>query len=103
MNTYVNPWIDQPNHGFRWSASFSGMIDIERGPPLWRQITADLRRRIQAGEWTGRLPGEKTLAQEYGVAIGTVRKALAQLRAEGLIETDRGWGSYVTGSEPPRS
>jgi DNA-binding GntR family transcriptional regulator len=79
------------------------MISIDRGPPPWRQVTDDLRRRIQAGEWTGRLPGEKTLAQEYGVAVNTVRKAMAALRNEGLIQTDKGWGSYVTGSEPPRN
>lgn len=79
------------------------MISIDRGPPPWRQVAADLRHRIAAGEWTGRLPAEKTLAQEYGVAIGTVRKALAQLRSEGLIETDKGWGSYVSGSQPPRN
>jgi GntR family transcriptional regulator len=79
------------------------MIEIDRGPPPWRQVTADLRRRIQAGEWTGRLPSEKSIAQEYGVSVGTVRKALKQLRAEGLIHTDRGWGSYVAGSEPPRN
>lgn len=79
------------------------MISIDRGPPPWRQVAEDLRRRITAGEWTGRLPSEKTLAQEYGVALGTVRKAMGQLRAEGLIETDKGWGSYVSGTKPPRN
>ena len=78
------------------------MIDIEGGAP-WRQLAADIRRRIGAREWTGRLPSEKTLAQEYGVALGTVRKAMALLRDEGLIATERGWGSYVRGSEPPRN
>jgi hypothetical protein len=28
---------------------------------------------------------------------------MALLREEGLIQTDRGWGSYVMGSEPPRN
>jgi hypothetical protein len=28
---------------------------------------------------------------------------MAALRTEGLIQTDKGWGSYVTGSEPPRN
>jgi DNA-binding GntR family transcriptional regulator len=79
------------------------MISINRGPPPWRQVAEDLRRRIRAAEWTGRLPSEKTLAQAYGVALGTVRKALAELREEGLIRTDKGWGSYVTGSKPPRN
>ena len=81
----------------------AGMIDINRGPPPWRQVADDMRARIAAGEWTGRLPSEKTLAQTYGVALGTVRKAMAQLRAEDLIFTDKGWGSYVAGSKPPRN
>lgn len=78
------------------------MINPEGGGPPWRQLAAILRERITSGELTGMLPSEKTLAQEYGLAVNTVRKALAQLRAEGLIQTDRGWGSYTTGSEPPR-
>ena len=60
-----------------------------------------LRDRITSGELTGMLPSAKSLAQEYGLAVNTVRKALALLREEGLIQTDRGWGSYTIGSEPP--
>ena len=49
-----------------------------------------------------------TLAQEFGVATRTVRKALAPLAAEGLIETRPGWGPFVArtaagASSPPRS
>ena len=77
------------------------MIDKGGGGPPWRQLTGILRERITSGDLTGNLPSEKTLSQEYGVAVNTVRKALAQLRAEGLIRTDRGWGSYVIEREPP--
>lgn len=77
----------------------AGVIDHESGPPPWMQITVILRGRITRGEITGRLPSEKRLSQEFGVAIGTVRKAVAALRAEDLVETIRGWGTYVT---PPR-
>ena len=77
------------------------MIDKGRHGPPWRQLTAILREQITRGDLTGNLPSEKTLSQEYGVAVNTVRKALAQLRAEGLIRTDRGWGSYVVEREPP--
>ena len=79
------------------------MISIDRGPPPWKQVAADMRRRIASGEWTGRLPSEKHLAQEYGLSLGPIRKALGQLRDEGLIATDKGSGSYVAGSEPPRN
>jgi DNA-binding GntR family transcriptional regulator len=76
---------------------------IDRGPPPWKQVAAILRARIADGTYTARLPSAKTLAQEFGVARNTVRKALLQLHEEGLIETDQGWGSYVSGSKPPRN
>ena len=73
------------------------MIDPDSQEPPYRQLAADLRRRIAAGEYTGRLPSEKDLAHEYEVAQGTVRKALGVLRDEGLIITNAGWGSFVKG------
>jgi GntR family transcriptional regulator len=78
-------------------------IDPDQALPPYRQLAAILRRQIESGELTGRLPGEKTLMQEYGLALGTVRKALAVLRDEGLVETTPGWGSYVIerGSQKP--
>ena len=79
------------------------MISIDRGPPPWKQVVAIIRGRIEDGTYSGRLPSVKTLSQEFGVAPNTVTKALRQLREEGLIQTDKGWGSYVTGSEPPRN
>jgi GntR family transcriptional regulator len=72
------------------------MIDRDGGPPPWMQLAAILRARITAGELRGMLPSEKALSQSYGVAIGTVRKAVAQLRGEGLVHTQRGWGTFTT-------
>ena len=43
----------------------------------------------------GRLPTEARLCEEYGVARGTLRQALALLRAEGLISAQRGSGRVV--------
>jgi GntR family transcriptional regulator len=74
-------------------------IDHGSSVPPYRQLAAILRERIESGELTGRLPGEKHLMQEFGLALGTVRKAVKVLRDEGLIETVPGWGSY-TRKEP---
>jgi GntR family transcriptional regulator len=79
------------------------MIELPGGGPPWRRVAAHLRARIQNGELDGQLLTEKTLAQEYGVAVNTMRKAMGQLREDGLIATDKGWGSYVIGKEPPRN
>ena len=51
--------------------------------------------RIASGEITSRLPGERALQQEFGLAPVTIRKAIHQLRAEGLVRTTPGWGTYV--------
>lgn len=73
------------------------LVDRDNGVPPWRQVTADLRRRITAGEWAGRIPSERDLAYEYESNHKTVRKALAALRGEGLIVTQHGYGSFVAG------
>jgi DNA-binding GntR family transcriptional regulator len=68
-------------------------IDKRSVVPLKRQLAAELRRRIEGGEtW---LPGERRLARQYGVSVGTVREALKILRDEGLVETWRGRGTGV--------
>lgn len=71
------------------------MIDRSAGPPPWMQLRDILRTRITSGELSGRVPSEKTLGQQYEVAVGTVRKALGALRDEGLIRTQHGWGSFT--------
>jgi GntR family transcriptional regulator len=74
-------------------------IDYDSGVPPYRQLAAILRARIESGELSGRLPGERMMAQEWDVAHGTVRKALGLLRSEGLVETNQGWGSRVLSAE----
>jgi GntR family transcriptional regulator len=75
------------------------MINSDSAQPPYRQLAAILRARITAGEITARLPGERALADEFGIALGTVRKAIAVLRDEGIVETTPGWGTYVRGRE----
>jgi GntR family transcriptional regulator len=80
-------------------AEWNGAIVVERGVavPPWRQLYGILRGRIESGDLPprSRLPSILSLSQEYDLATVTVRKALAQLREDGLIETVTGWGSFV--------
>lgn len=58
--------------------------------PLWAQLRADLRRRLEQGEFEADFPGELALVDEYSVSRHTVRSALRELRAEGLVVAERG-------------
>lgn len=65
--------------------------------PMYLQIAELLARQIKAGWWrTGeRLPTEAELAQRLQVAVGTLRKALALLEEQGVLERIQGSGTYV--------
>ena len=60
-------------------------------------IAGDLRRRIEAREFaTDRLlPSEAELSAAYGASRVTVRKALEELRGDGLVESRQGYGWFV--------
>jgi len=67
--------------------------------PLYRRIADDIRRQIARGDLLpGQLlPSEHDLVSRYGVARGTVRQALAALRADGTISGSRGRPLQVRG------
>ena len=58
------------------------------------RVEADLRRRLDAGEWASGepLPSVAQLAGEYEVARGTVARVLAKLAEEGLVHVVPGGG-----------
>jgi GntR family transcriptional regulator len=59
------------------------------------QVANDIATRIEVGEITHKLPAERDLAQEYGVAYQTVRHSMQILRDRGLIITRQGRGTFV--------
>ena len=64
---------------------------------LTADLASDLRRRIVDGVLApgAKLPSENTLISEFGVSRTVVRSALTRLQAEGLVETERGRGSFA--------
>jgi GntR family transcriptional regulator len=81
-------------------------IDYEGDVPIYQQLARILREQIDAGEIPPRhaIPSKRTLMQEYGVAGGTVERALDELRADGYLKTVLGRGLYVipAGERTPR-
>lgn len=67
---------------------------------VYAQIAGALRERIRSGALAPgeALPSEAALAAEFGVVRNTLRRALAQLEDDGLIEALPGRGRVVRGS-----
>ncbi|MDQ2066019.1 GntR family transcriptional regulator [Xinfangfangia sp. CPCC 101601] len=63
----------------------------------YREIKADLLRRILGGEWLpgSLVPNEQQLAQEFKAARATVNRAMRELVDEGIIERRRKAGTRV--------
>jgi len=73
-------------------------IDLNRSAvSRYIQLATLFRRRIEQGVWrTGeQIPTVDDLAAECGVARATIRQALDQIEAEGLIERFRAKGTFV--------
>ena len=73
--------------------------------PIWRQVRAAVVAQIAAGEFPPGtpLPAEKLLAERFGCAIGTIRRATDGLVAEGALTRQQGRGTFVAGHTPERS
>ena len=65
--------------------------------PKFVQLSEMLIREIAAGHLAdgARLPPERDMADELGVAVGTLRKALADVESKGLLDRVQGSGNYV--------
>jgi DNA-binding GntR family transcriptional regulator len=70
-------------------------IDHDAETPLYLQLAAIVRSRIESGQISRRVPSVKSLTQEFGIAQGTAERALAVLRDEGLIRSVMGRGHFV--------
>ncbi|MFC8370406.1 GntR family transcriptional regulator [Streptomyces sp. NPDC057239] len=77
-------------------------LDPMSARPLYVQLADVITKKIKSGELAPDrpIPSENHLADEYGVARLTARRAAQELRERGLIVTVRGKGSFVV-DQPP--
>jgi len=73
------------------------VVDLYSPVPLYAQVAAVLRTKIESGELRhlDPLPSEKSIEQEHGVSRDTARRAIRMLRDEGLVFTIPQRGTFV--------
>ena len=73
-------------------------LQADSSSPLYHQLMQRITADIERGTYpTGsRIPPEHELEQLYQVSRVTVRRALAELTAEGLLERKQGKGTFVS-------
>ena len=74
---------------------------VHEGPvPIYVQIVKYVTSHIEDGSWQPghRLPAERAMADDWGVAYLTIRRAMKELREKGLIVSVQGRGTYVKDS-----
>lgn len=67
--------------------------------PLWAQLEADLRARLDAGEFDKGFPTDAQLVSRYDVSRHTVREAIRHLNKTGILRRERGRGTVVNRAE----
>ncbi len=72
--------------------------------PLYEEVRARLVEGISSGAWRAGepIPTESELARAFGVAIGTVRKAVDSLVAQQALVRRQGKGTFVTAHDGSR-
>ncbi|MET8960952.1 winged helix-turn-helix domain-containing protein [Streptomyces sp. NPDC004074] len=73
------------------------MSDLDETRAKWRQVYEVIRSRIADGTYPvgSRIPSVVQLVEEFGIASATAQKVMRALRADGIIRTEPGMGSFV--------
>lgn len=80
MGESDTPGVDHASHVY---------VYVQVADRIEQQIASG---RIPAGAM---LPGERTLMEEYGIALHTARRAVRELRDRGLVITVPAKGTFV--------
>jgi GntR family transcriptional regulator len=81
------------------------MLDHNSVVPLYTQVYDSIRQEIMSGKLKARqrLPTEENFAEQYGVSIITIRRAIAELVKENLVEKKQGKGTFVAAPKYTKS
>lgn len=70
---------------------------FQPGSPIYLEVRQQIANAIRAGEWRPgeAIPTEKKLCERFGISMGTLRKAVDELTASGLLVRQQGRGTFV--------
>lgn len=76
-------------------------MDFDNSRPIYLQLLEEFRLKISTGQWPAgaKIDSVRNLARIYEVNPNTVQKALAELERDGLAESRRTAGRFVTDNE----
>ena len=64
--------------------------------PIYLQIINLLKMDIISGKYTDKLPAVRDLAMELGVNPNTVQRAFGELERQGLVQSERTSGRFIS-------
>lgn len=73
-------------------------MDFDTNRPIYIQLVEDFKIKISTGEWEAgdKIDSVRNLATAYKVNPNTIQRALTELEREGLCESQRTIGRFVT-------
>jgi DNA-binding transcriptional regulator YhcF (GntR family) len=73
------------------------VLDPDDSRPPYVQVVDALRQEIERGDLEPgvKLPTHQQLVAQYGVSLGTVKRALGELQGAGLVVSRQGQGAFV--------
>lgn len=76
-------------------------MEFDNSRPIYLQILEEFKVKISSGEWRcgDKIDSVRNLAKDYEVNPNTVQRALQELEREGLCESQRTSGRFVTSNK----
>ena len=73
-------------------------MDFDTNRPIYIQLVEDFKIKISTGDWQAgsKIDSVRNLATAYKVNPNTIQRALTELEREGLCESQRTIGRFVT-------
>lgn len=80
------------------------VVAFPLGVPLYKEVKRKITEAVRDGEWKpgDAIPSEKKLCERFGVSMGTIRKAVDELSAEGFLIRQQGRGTFVASHNQDR-